>query len=202
MCGPAFTWGLYSVGRDGAGVEPCAWLPRGRAGRVFRDALGAARDSGQPARARTRGESACFGCRFLGARAAPRDAPRVPGQPRMRGGGEAADSRALLSPGCCCVARSIVVDRGSQTTVPALARPSNSSQVYVSRFRRACLADRAPNIFFGRAKFKLVLLNASSASRAASAHLRSRRAVHLSESRAGCVPSFAALTAALGHFTA
>ena len=113
------------------------------------------------------GIGVCFGCLIWGARAASRDAPRVPGQPRMRargwGGGL---SRVVVTWLLLCCSRRIVVDRGSQQTVPALARPSNSSQVYVSRFRRACLADRAPNNFFGRAKFELVLLNASSALRA------------------------------------
>ena len=164
MCGPALTWGLYGVGRDSAGMGTMRVLPEGARSHLS----GFARRPAWPEAARAgayAGGSACvlavlFWAAEAGARAASR--PRGAALDVCAGGG-AADSRALLSPGCCCVARSIVVDRGSQTTVPALARPSNSSQVYVSRFRRACLADRAPNNFFGRAKFKLVLLNASSA---------------------------------------
>ena len=165
MCGPALTWGLYGVGRDSAGMGTRGVAAQRRAPPlVIRWALRVAR--GSP-RGRVRGGFwRVFWLPFFGQlkRGARGLAPRWAASMCTRGVG-AADSRALLSPGCCCVARSIVVDRGSQTTVPALARPSNSSQVYVSRFRRACLADRAPNIFFWRAKFELVLLNASSACR-------------------------------------
>ena len=115
------------------GVEPCAWLPRGRAGRVFRDALGAARDSGQPARARTRGNRRVFWLFWGRARCVSRRAAR-PGQPRMRargwGGGL---SRVGVTWLLLCCSRRIVVDRGSQTADCSSSSPSNSSQVCVSR---------------------------------------------------------------------
>ena len=194
-------WGRRRSGQRGDGNH-ARGCPRAHA-RVSRGSPDAPRGPRQPARGRTRGNRRVFWLPNLGrARCVSRRAARPGAAADVCAGGGAADSRALLSPGCCCVARVYCRRSRLSSNGASSSSPSNSSQVYVSRFRRACLADRAPNIFFGRAKFKLVLLNASSASRAASAHLRSRRAVHLSESRAGCVPSFAALTAALGHFTA
>ena len=86
VCGPALTWGLYGVGRDSAGMGTTRVAAQRRAlPLVIRWALRVAR--GSP-RGRVRGGiGVCFLLPIRGARAAPRDAPRVPGQPRMRARG-------------------------------------------------------------------------------------------------------------------
>ena len=143
------------------GWKPCAWLPKGE-----RYLSGFARRSARPEAARAGayagGYRRVFWLPILGrARCASRRAARP---------GAAADAcagvaRRTLARCCHLVAVVLLASycRRSRlsTNGASSSSPGNSSQVCVSLFRRPCPAGRAPNNFLGRAKFELVLLNAS-----------------------------------------